>query len=202
MKKIEVIVNTEDTEKVTKVLDELELLPSTSEVEIQNKKYTSFSTFLPDELADEAMDKLANVVDSKRKENIISIHEVMGVTSDYLDKLKEKASKKGDSTNPTEELIEKTDRYVRLNKGMVAITLIAAVVALAGLFLNNIIIIIGAMILPPLLGPINALGVNANLGRPKKMLSSQLSIVLLIILIISGYCKHFYCSRVYRSIAD
>ena len=36
-------------------------------------------------------------------------------------------------------------------------------IALAGFFLDNITIVIGTMLLSPLLGPINAFAVNANL---------------------------------------
>ena len=185
MKKIEVIVYADEAEKVRKVLDETGLLPSTSEVEIKTKKFTLFSTLLPDELADETMDKLANAIDLDKKENLVSIYEVSGVNSKFLDELKEKAAKKKSSPNPTEELIERTDRYTHLNRDMIAITVVAAIVAIAGLFLNNVIIIIGAILLPPLLNPINALAVNANLGRPKKMLNSQISIILLLIIIIA-----------------
>ncbi|XHH09619.1 MAG: TIGR00341 family protein [Candidatus Bathyarchaeia archaeon] len=185
MKKIEVIVNKDEAEAVEKVLDQLELLSSTSEVEIKSKKYTFYSTFSPDELADEAMEKLSETIDLDKKENVISIYKVSGVTSPFLDKLKEKVSKNKSSKNPTEELIEKTDAYTRLTKEMVAITLAATIVAIAGLFLNNVILIIGAIILPPMLGPINALAVNANLGKPKKMLSSQASILILLGIVIS-----------------
>ena len=195
MKKIEVIVNKDEAQKVTEVFDELELLSSTSEVEIKDKKYAFFASFVPDELADEAMDKLAKAVNLHHKENIISIYKVSGVTSPFLDKLKAKVSKNKVSTNPTEELIDKTDAYTRLSKGMVAITLISAIVAIAGLFLNNIILIIGAIILPPLLGPINALAVNANLGKPKKMLSSQLSVLTLIFLVIAVAALSTFITR-------
>jgi uncharacterized hydrophobic protein (TIGR00341 family) len=185
MRKIEVIVHKEEAKKVEEVLDKLELLSSTSEVHIQKKEYTLFSTLLPDELAEEAMDKLSNTLDLEQKENIISIYEVGGIKSTFLDRLKEKVAKKKSSSNPTEELIEKTDRYTHFKKDALTMTLLATLVALAGLFLNNVIIIIGSMILPPMLGPINALAVNANLGRPKKLLHSQFSVLLLIFTIIA-----------------
>jgi uncharacterized hydrophobic protein (TIGR00341 family) len=185
MKKIEVIVSSDEAKGVEKVLDEAGLMPSTSEVKIQTEKYTLYSTLLPDELAEEVLSKLSDTVDSEKKENLISFSEIAGVKSDYLDKLKQKAAKKKVSTNPTEELIEKTDRYTHLTRDMVAITVLAAVVATAGLFLDNVVIIIGAMILPPILEPINALAVNANLGKPRKAFSSQLSVGALVVIIIA-----------------
>jgi uncharacterized membrane protein len=56
----------------------------------------------------------------------------------------------------------------------------ATLIAMAGLFLDNVAIVIGAMLLSPLLGPINAFAVNANLGRVHKLLTSQLSILSLL----------------------
>jgi uncharacterized hydrophobic protein (TIGR00341 family) len=50
---------------------------------------------------------------------------------------------------------------------------IASVIALVGLWLNNVAIVIGAMLLSPLLGPINAASVNANLGRIKELLRAE-----------------------------
>lgn len=175
----------EEAKQVEKILDELGLLPSTSIVKIQTKDYTFFSTLLPDELAEEAMSKLSDAIDLDKKENIITIYEVEGVTSTFMDKLKEKAAQKKSSANPTEELIEKTDRYTHFSRDVLSMTLIATLIALAGLFLNNVVILIGAMILPPLLGPVNALAVNANLGRPRKLLHSQFSIALLLTTVIS-----------------
>ncbi|MFW6110890.1 MAG: DUF389 domain-containing protein [Thermoproteota archaeon] len=56
----------------------------------------------------------------------------------------------------------------------------ATLIALAGLFLDNIAIVIGAMLLSPLLGPINAFAVNASLGNIKKVMKSQISILILL----------------------
>jgi uncharacterized membrane protein len=53
-----------------------------------------------------------------------------------------------------EELVEETDRYTHLNKDVLAMSLLATLIALASLFLDKVIIIIGAMSLPPQLGPI------------------------------------------------
>jgi uncharacterized hydrophobic protein (TIGR00341 family) len=184
LKKIEVIVHTDEAKNVEEVLDKIGLLFSTLEVHIETKEYKFFSTLLPDELAEDTMSKLADCIDLEQKENMISIYDVKGVTSTFMDKLKEKASEKKTTANPTEELVEKTDRYTHFNKDVLAMTSLATLVALAGLFLDNVVIIIGAMILPPMLGPITALAVNANLGRAKKLVHSQFSVIFLITTII------------------
>jgi uncharacterized hydrophobic protein (TIGR00341 family) len=62
--------------------------------------------------------------------------------------------------------------------------LFATMIALAGLFLDNVAIVIGAMLLSPLLGPINAFAVNVNLGRIRKLARSQAAVLLLLAAII------------------
>ena len=57
-------------------------------------------------------------------------------------------------------------------------------IALAGLFLDNTLIIIGAMIISPLLGPINAFTVNVSLAQSKKALQSEISILIILVSII------------------
>jgi uncharacterized hydrophobic protein (TIGR00341 family) len=66
--------------------------------------------------------------------------------------------------------------------------LFATLVAFSGLLLNNVAIVIGAMLLSPLLGPLNAFAVNTNLGRLRKVAVSQLSILglLIAIIVLSG----------------
>ena len=55
--------------------------------------------------------------------------------------------------------------------------LFATLVAFAGLVLDNVAIVIGAMLLSPLPGPLNAFAVNTNLRRLRKVAISQLSIL-------------------------
>jgi uncharacterized hydrophobic protein (TIGR00271 family) len=62
--------------------------------------------------------------------------------------------------------------------------LFATMIALAGLFLDNVAILIGAMLLSPLLGPINAFAVNANLGRIRKLARSQAAVLPLLAAIV------------------
>ena len=58
--------------------------------------------------------------------------------------------------------------------------LFATIVAIAGLFLDSAVLVIGAMLLSPLLGPINAFAVNTTLGRIKNLVRIQTSIVTLL----------------------
>ena len=57
-------------------------------------------------------------------------------------------------------------------------------IASAGLFLDNVAILIGAMLLSPLLGRISAFAVNANLGRIRKLARNQAAVLHLLTSII------------------
>jgi len=89
------------------------------------------------------------------------------VISPYLDQLKEewKARAPKEERAPVEKILASVEDYAKFDKNKVILTAIAGIVALIGLFLNNIGIIIGAMLLSPLLGPIYALAISVATGN-------------------------------------
>jgi len=82
--------------------------------------------------------------------------------------------------NPFERLVETTEKFTHINKDIMIMALFATIIALAGLFLNNAVTVIGAMLLSPLLGPINAFAVNASIGKIKKLVRTEISILILL----------------------
>jgi uncharacterized hydrophobic protein (TIGR00341 family) len=94
-----------------------------------------------------------------------------------------------------EELISKTDAFSSIRKDVYVMMLISTVVALVGLISNNVAVIIGAMLISPLMGPISSIALNSVLGRPKevkqsiifgiKMLSSSILLATAITLVLS-----------------
>jgi uncharacterized hydrophobic protein (TIGR00341 family) len=184
VKKIEVTVTYRESSKIEDLLKKTELVYLSSEVEIEGKKCCYYSIILPDNLADTTVADISSLIDLRLRENTISVICVEGAVSTFLDRLREKVAKKPTPPSPLERLVESTDRYTRLSKDVLTMALFATMIALAGLFLDNVAILIGAMLLSPLLGPINAFAVNANLGRIRKLLSSQASVLLLLTAII------------------
>lgn len=185
MNKIEVTVTKEEASKVEDLFKKTELVYLSSEVEIEGEKCRYYSIVLPDDLTDKMVSDISSLIDLRLRENTISIVCVEGAVSTYLDRLKEKIAKKPTPSSPLERLVESTDRYTRLNKDVLTMAIFATIIALAGLFLDNVAIVIGAMLLSPLLGPINAFAVNANLGRIRKLAKSQAAVLLLLASIIT-----------------
>ncbi len=184
MKKIEVIVIQKEAPLIEETLKDLGLLYVHTSVDVEGEECSSYSALVPDELAEKTLDHVTPAVDLRQKKNMISLLAVEGVTSSFMDRLKEKASKSQSAPNPTEKLVESTNRYTRLRVDLVAMTALATLIALAGLLLNNVVIIIGGMLIPPMLGPVNAIAVNGNLGKPKKLLTSQFTVLVLIVLVV------------------
>jgi uncharacterized hydrophobic protein (TIGR00341 family) len=184
MKKIEVTTTDNESGKVEALLKKTELVYLSSAVEIEGEKCCYYSIVLPDPLADKTVADISNVIDLRLRENTISVICVEGAVSTYLDRLREKVAKAPTPPSPLERLVESTDRYTRLSRDVLIMALFATMIALAGLFLDNVAILIGAMLLSPLLGPINAFAVNANLGRIRKLLRSQAAVLLLLAAII------------------
>ncbi len=177
MKRINVTVTTDQSEGVREIFEKIKLPVVISTGTQDDKTVSNFSALIPDELVDNSIEELTKNIDLRIKENVISVYDVESFVSTALDKINEKAAKEKSKKNPLERLISQTDKHVRLNKDTLAMALFATLVAFAGLLLDNVAIVIGAMLLSPLLGPLNAFAVNTNLGRLRKVAVSQLSIL-------------------------
>ena len=185
MKRLEVTVTLGEAKKVEELFKQMELLYTSSSINIGDSKCRIYLVVMPDELVDKAVDEISNCIDLRIKENTLSIYKVEAFVSTFLDRLKEKVAKSAPPPNPLEILVENTERYTRLSIDLLAMSLFAALIALVGLFLDNVAIIIGAMLLSPLLGPINAFAVNASLGRFEKLIKSQLAVFSLLATVIA-----------------
>jgi uncharacterized hydrophobic protein (TIGR00341 family) len=185
LKRIHVTVTTDQSEKILETFEKLDLPVVRSTGTQDNEQVSNFSALIPDELVDNALEELTENMDLRKKENAISIYDVEAFVSTALDKIKEKAAKEKSTKNPLERLINATDKHVRPNKDTFTMALFATLIAFSGLFLDNVVIVIGAMLLSPLLGPLNAFAVNADLGRLRKVLISQFSILALLVSMIA-----------------
>jgi len=157
------------------------------------EKSTRFTLYIPDEMLDQLLLQTNGSFKETRDfrpvwTGIIPDYEKLGdedaritfievsspdfVISPFLEKLKEQSEHLGKKKNktPIEKIIATTEAYTEFDKEKFILAAIAGLVALIGLFLNNIGIIIGAMLISPLLGPIYALAVYAAIGDVKTTL--------------------------------
>ncbi|AKA49564.1 hypothetical protein IX51_11160 [uncultured archaeon] len=134
--------------------------------------------YVNDSQLDTIMDQLNTLLDFRYKENLIEVESPDFIVSSYLDRSSEKSA--GSEKTPVEKLIDQTKKYTILEYGKISLTSVAALIAMMGLFMNNDPIIIGAMLLSPMLGPIYAFAINISIG---KIESALRGIAILLILL-------------------
>lgn len=180
MKKVIVTTRKEDLKKIEPVLE--------NRLYVMEKEgpLIKINIYIPDEGLDDLINKFQEVLDFRLKETMIEVFTPDFVISSVLKRAEKKAEKEREKT-PVEKLIDSIRPQRSLDIGKIALTSIAGIIALTGLFLNNVAIIIGAMLLSPLLGPIYAFAINTALGRGKDAFKSigNLSIMILIVIVIS-----------------
>lgn len=91
----------------------------------------------------------------------------------------------GEHDATSEELLNALPDTTVVDLPLLLLTSISTVVALVGLFANNVAIIIGAMVVSPLLSPINGFTLELAVGRPRRALANLRALLLLIVLIVT-----------------
>jgi uncharacterized hydrophobic protein (TIGR00341 family) len=165
MKKILVHARDEDYDALVNTLEGLYYV--TDHVGDVNE----FILFAPDDDVNDLVEKIREALDLRYNENMIEVSKPEFVVSTYLQRAEKKAEAKEENT-PVEKLLSSVKPYTKLDLEKVALTSIAGLVALFGLFLNNSVIIIGAMLLSPIIGPIYSFSVNIALGKAGDALRS------------------------------
>ncbi|MDH7593850.1 MAG: TIGR00341 family protein [Methanomicrobiales archaeon] len=121
------------------------------------------------------------------KKRVIEVISPDFVISPFLEKQREKFTEKElPQQKPLiEKIVSTAEAHTKFDLDRVVLAAIAGLVALIGLFINNVGIIIGAMLLSPLLGPIYALVIYTAIGDIKTVWKC-LQIVGLLLLMIIG----------------
>jgi uncharacterized hydrophobic protein (TIGR00341 family) len=96
---------------------------------------------------------------------------------------KEPGTKKKEHS-PVEKLVNSAGTHIDLDANIIILTAIASFVGLIGLFINNVGIIIGAMLISPLLGPIYAFAISTAVGQGKNVLLCVRTILALTLIIV------------------
>lgn len=144
---------------------------------------------------DGVLNTLHSLLDLRYKENLIEVQTPDFVVSTFLDRNSERNI--GTQKTPVEKLIDQTKRYTIMEYGKLSLTSVAALIAMMGLYMNNDPIIIGAMLLSPMLGPIYAFAINTSVG---KIESALRGIGVLLVLLASAIAIVFLFTVLAKSI--
>ena len=149
----------------------------------EDERLIRYTGICPDSLANGLTNELNKIIDTRTKDLYVTSFAIEATLSDYLSnytkelETKQVKVKKKKLIEEYESIIEPN---VRFNKNLLFMIVIAAGVATAGVFANNASLVIGAMLISPLLGPISAFSFNTAVGKTDKMLKSLLSGLILL----------------------
>lgn len=164
MKKVLINARKEDYENLAPLLE------GVHHVVLREDGIYEVKLFLPDNDLDPFIETVRPLLDLRYRENLIEVSSPDFVISPYLKRVEEKTEQP--EKTPIEELLDTTRPYQRLDAGKLVLTSIAGLIALTGLFLNNVAVIIGAMLLSPILGPIYGFAINISIGKVRDGLQS------------------------------
>ena len=176
MKKIIVTAKKEEAPNIPQVIGNVFFYRE----ELEN--LTRFTIVVPDNELDAIISKLQQSLQFMDKSTLVEVYSPDFVIYPIQE---EKENQKGKGKNkkersPIEKLLESAGTYERFDLNLLILAGIAAVVALIGLFLNNIGIIIGSMLLSPLLGPIYVFALNTAVGRGRVVLLAFRTILVMV----------------------
>lgn len=187
MRKIEAICYEPQSKSLEYVFKKYKV-PFNAETAISDdEKLLRYTGICPDSISSALTNELHKILDTRKKELYITSISIEATLSDYISNLqkeiesKEVKVKKKKLIEEYQSLIEPN---VNFNKNLLFMIVIAAGVATAGLFANNASLVIGAMLISPLLGPISAFSFNTTVGKTDKMLKALVSGLILLAAVI------------------
>ena len=188
MKKIEITCHEQRGSVVEYVLKKYKVPYHLNLVMYDDSKLLRYSAICLNDLASNLVNDLNKLVDTKQKEVLITSQPIEATLSEYLQKLDKEVKEnppKSKKKKLSEELQEIVDPSVKFNKNLLIMIVIAAGVATVGLFANNASLVIGAMLISPLLGPITAFSFNVAVGKPKNVYQATTSGLILLAAVIA-----------------
>lgn len=146
-------------------------------------RYTAIS---PDHLSRTVINEINDILDTRHSEIYLTSQEIEATISNYLENLvKETKPETKKTSKLMEEFHALIEPSVELKLTLLFMIIIASSAALVGMFTNNASLVIGAMLLSPLLGPITAFAFNAAVGKPQKMFKAAINIFVLTVAVIA-----------------
>ncbi|HPR42682.1 MAG TPA: TIGR00341 family protein, partial [Candidatus Methanofastidiosa archaeon] len=177
MKQIIVRTISKDKEKLD------ELLENVNHYSTKENGIIKFIIFVPDDKLDKMLDDIVCIVDLRYKDRMIEVYSPDFVISSSL-KREEMKKKETKERTPVEIIMDSVKEYSKIDINKVLLIAIAGIIAMIGLFMNNVAIIIGAMLLSPMLGPIYSFSINVTVGRGNDAFRNILQLLMLIFIVI------------------
>ncbi len=184
-KKLEVYVDLVSCTEVEKILSDRGVYWYSGRVRLRNEKeICRIVSYLPLQAVTELYSSIQQVLDFRKKENLVIVEDIeagMGLPyrvtgRKFLSLLRRMTVK------PDFLLLEEAREKSMQTPTAWILVMIASLIALAGMALNNPYIIVGAMLISPILGPIYSFSVGVVLGEKKIAARSLLTLTILLML--------------------
>ena len=143
------------------------------DLKMAGEDFIRYTIIAHEDDAEEVVKQVERFVDTRKEGNMIIIQNISAYISKQLEKPEERESRR-----VVEEITQPLEKFLKPDPDFILVVIIASLIAMAGMVLNNPVIVIGAMLVSPLLGPINAIVVNTSLGRMGKAFRAWYSLLL------------------------
>jgi uncharacterized hydrophobic protein (TIGR00341 family) len=153
---------------------------------------TKFTTIVADNDLERLISDVQQALQFMDESSVVEVYSPDFIVFPKLEReIEENKAKEGKKSpnkkkehSPVEKLISSAATHIDLDANIVILTAIASFVGLIGLFINNVGIIIGAMLISPLLGPIYAFAISTAVGKGKNILLCVRTIFALTLIIV------------------
>ena len=172
MREVKIDILYKFEEDAEEVIEEYTNEISSSEIEKNDKKFVELTATISQEDLDDLTDEL-KALDVDSGDLSIKVFEQESL-------IEKGSSTKGASNSilSNQEIYSKAQKSASLNKAQWLMLVLAGAIAGIGLTTGNLIVLIGAILLAPLLYPLSSLSVSMAMGDSKMMFSSLKTIGL------------------------
>jgi uncharacterized hydrophobic protein (TIGR00341 family) len=189
LRRIEIVCNDNQGPSTEYVFNKYKVPFHSQEVFSGEQKLLRYTGIVPNSISSPITNELNEIIDTTKKDLYVTSQVVEAAVSEYLSDLEKELIKK-DTTWKKKKLLEEykslTEPSVEFNKTLLFMIIIGAGVATVGLFANNATLVIGAMLISPLLGPMTAFSFNVAIGKTDKMVKALVSGLILLIAVIGS----------------
>ena len=187
MRRIEIVCNDNQGASAEYVFNKYKVPFHTDQINSDEQKLLRYIGIVPNSISSALTNELNEIIDTSKKELYITSQVVEAALSEYLTNLEKELAEKQVKVKKkklVEEYKSLTESSVKFNKTLLFMIIIGAGVATVGLFANNATLVIGAMLISPLLGPMTAFSFNAAVGKTNNMLKATVSGLILLLAVI------------------
>ncbi|ASJ11912.1 TIGR00341 family protein [Thermococcus thioreducens] len=184
MLRLEIYCGEDESEKVREVLVKWGLQFYAEEVQSNEHQALKFTVLVPDFVINDVVDELMKAVDLRKGHSSITWTPVSGKSVKYSNSVKSlRKFKRRWSLAAIEGLIENANSGAQVDPIQLTLGAVASIIALFGLINDSIVMIISAMLLSPILGPLYGFSLNIVMGRGRDALDAVYSILKLLAVI-------------------